>query len=208
MTTDDDMREIEAALDEFQDASERVYEAGHSLLAGEAIRIQKEARATLLALIRQKLPQNDAEHERAVEAWHLRFREHTRHWNSEDGHSNWSGVGYEALRLMRARPVADKAALQRLREKVDAMASAEGIKLGEWRVLDRVLDWIDEESSRPAIEPYTFTGLPDTTYEKLVAKDKAAGELLRAAKAAVQSWPSGADEINALRDAIERAGGR
>lgn len=48
------------------------------------------------------------------------------------------------------------------------------------------------------------SALPDATIAA-PATDTAAGELLRAAKAAVQSWPSGAAEINALRDAIEAA---
>lgn len=56
MTTDDDMREIEAALDKIIGyAKQGLWEDGSD--------------RTLLALIRQKLPQTDAEHERAVEAW-------------------------------------------------------------------------------------------------------------------------------------------
>lgn len=54
MTTDD-LREIEAALDEFQDASERVYEANPDPAFGDPLQRQKDARKALLALIRQRL---------------------------------------------------------------------------------------------------------------------------------------------------------
>lgn len=146
MTTDDDMREIEAALDKIIGyAKQGLWEDGSD--------------RSLLALIRQKLPQTDDEHERAVEAWH-------------EEAMGCTYLGYKCLRVVSIAAIDDGVRLMR---------------------------------ARPAIEPHTFTGLPDTTYEKLVAKEKAAGDLLHAAKAAVQSWPSGADEINALRDAIEAA---
>ena len=75
MTTDDDMREIEAALTEHED---RIDE----LACGERVRYPSKSKEALLALIRQKLEgnvaqkpatsaqpagdvaQNDAEHER------------------------------------------------------------------------------------------------------------------------------------------------
>lgn len=118
MTTDDDMREIEAALEQF---ATDVMSLGPYPDHGK-----------LLALIRQKLPQaddewlqaplterekastelagkvvvpwtDDAEHERAVEAW--RKRATTGHLV---GNSFYHVVGKdeidEALRLMRARP--------------------------------------------------------------------------------------------------------
>lgn len=95
MTTDDDMREIEAALDILIEKAEGCWPD-----------VWEPMRAKLLALIRQKLPQTDAEHERAVEAWRLEATSYVReglyvlHDKDID----------EALRLMRARPVADKAA--------------------------------------------------------------------------------------------------
>lgn len=135
MTIDNDMREIEAALDEFQDASERVYEASHDPGFGDPVQRQKDAREVLLALIRQKLPQTDAEwlqaplterekasaelagkvvvpwtdadteHERAVEAWRDSF---TKGAIGLGQHPFLVKMRDEALRLMRARPVADK----------------------------------------------------------------------------------------------------
>lgn len=167
MTTDDDMREIEAALDEFQDASERVYEADQSPFAGDVVQQQKDARKALLAMIRQKLPQNDDEHERAVEAWH-------------EEAMGCTYLGYKCLRVVSIAAIDDGVRLMR---------------------------------ARPAIEPHTFTGLPDTTYEKLVAKEKAAGELLRAAKEAA-NWllecdqDDDAQKLYAAIEAAERAGVR
>lgn len=105
---------------------------------------------------------------------------------------------------------------------------------------------IDYFNARPAIEPHTFTGLPDTTYEKLVAKEKAAdlerygqaptmramepspewlarhkaaGDLLRAAKDVLHNFhvdmeheqrrgfygPQDVDAMHAMGDAIEAA---
>jgi len=133
MTTDDDMREIEAALYEFQDASERVYEASPDPGFGDPVQLQKDARKALLALIRQKLEAakqtdaewlqaplterekastelagkvvvpwtDDAEHERAVEAWRAKLRRSVLMWN---GPQSEKAVTNEALRLMRARP--------------------------------------------------------------------------------------------------------
>lgn len=96
---DDAMREIEAALDEFADRYReqwmaRSYDPGDARRAGEAS-------DKLLALIRSKLPQPDAKHERAVEAWREKAT-NTPH----------QGVGFlltameieQATWLMRARP--------------------------------------------------------------------------------------------------------
>jgi len=178
MTTDDDMREIEAALDELIALLEQAADRWPD--------VWEPRRERVLALIRQKLPKHigdqgdhridiqtdgsgkaegctvymtdkdgkttkflpvtdDAEHERAAEAWHLRFREHTRHWNSEDGHSNWSGVGYEALRLMRARPAIDKAAGELLR-------AAKG-------VVDQLAEKQDRDDLQEAIEAAERAGI-------------------------------------------------
>lgn len=105
MTTDDDMREIEAALDGYENAA-RTYRND------DEFKRSQKMRGDLLALIRQKLPKTDAEHERAVEAWIL----------SVFGPSGVAVLGQngvaritagdidEALRLMRARTVDDKAA--------------------------------------------------------------------------------------------------
>ena len=65
MTNDDDMREIEDAVGTF------------GAMCHARVADQVPARDRLLALIRQKLPQTDAEHERAVEAWRDSFNEFT-----------------------------------------------------------------------------------------------------------------------------------
>ena len=110
MTTDDDMREIEAALSRF--VTDAIYMDTQWLTQ----------RDSLLALIRSKLPQadaavqkptnpvtvssSDAEHERAVEAW----RSVVLTW-TDDGERYCISRGQlaDALRLMRARPAVDKA---------------------------------------------------------------------------------------------------
>lgn len=102
MTTNDDaMREIEAALDAHEDrvgtwaTSDRCF--------------PRKGRAKLLALIRSKLPQPDAEHERAVEAWRRRAMAMT---NKHRMFLLEKLEIDEALRLMRARPATCKDGLQ------------------------------------------------------------------------------------------------
>lgn len=73
MTHDDDMREIEAALTEFEDCH-CDYWMARSYGGGDA-GMAKQARTKLLALIRAKLPAADAEHEAKVEAWERRTRD-------------------------------------------------------------------------------------------------------------------------------------
>lgn len=94
MTNDDDMREIEDAVGTF------------GAMCHARVADQVPARDRLLALIRQKLPQTDAEHERAVEAWLDRA-------HFVNGSYLVSGEDIdEALRLMRARPATCKDGLQ------------------------------------------------------------------------------------------------
>lgn len=163
MTTDDDMREIEAEIRNYVDYERKRAvdcERKRMLLLRRSTDDEPLDEPTLqavLALIRQKLggnvaqkpatcqqpeadvAQNDAEHERAVAAWEA-----------------------EATRIS----IHCGGAMQTVQR-----LCAEGARLMR---------------ARPAIEPNTFTGLPDTTYEKMVAKEKAAGELLRALKGAAE----------------------
>lgn len=90
---DEAMREIEAALDTHEDRVGRWATSDGCF--------PRKGRAKLLALIRSKLPQPDAKHERAVEAWREKAT-NTPH----------QGVGFlltameieQATWLMRARP--------------------------------------------------------------------------------------------------------
>ena len=106
---DEAMREIEAALEILIDRA----------AVGRRVADQ---RVKVLALIRSKLPQPDAEHERAVEAWRDRAGRF-RVW-SETLKAWFYDIGTfdEALRLMRARPASgkDEAAGELLRAAVEA----------------------------------------------------------------------------------------
>lgn len=113
MTTDDDMREIEDAVDTMILHQRKESRDGRGIDLGN--------RDRLLALIRAKLPAADAEHEAKVEAWEA---EATRI-------SIFCGVAVQlvqrmrddGVRLMRARPAAterDTAAGELLRAAKDA----------------------------------------------------------------------------------------
>lgn len=150
MTHDDDMREIEDAVDTMILHQRKESREGRGIDLGN--------RDRLLALIRAKLPAADAEHEAKVEAWLDRA-------HFVNGNYLVSGADIdEALRLMRARPAA-------------------------------------------TVEPHSFTGT-DRTYADLVAREKAAGELLRAAKAVIGqlSEKQDYDDMRAAIEAFERAG--
>ena len=99
MTHDDDMREIEAALDELQDAAQDAVRSGCSTS-------QSEARTKLLALIRAKLPPADAEHEAKVEAWHRDATAFPDHDEPHEFCHVQRCVIEDGVRLMLARPAA------------------------------------------------------------------------------------------------------
>lgn len=109
---DDAMREIEAALDDYAEACVQEFRSGVIADVRKAV----EAKNVALALIRSKLPQPEAEHERAVEAWRgamcRAIERLTKHANKRGEEAQFFGelfgpvkeMSDEALRLMRARP--------------------------------------------------------------------------------------------------------
>lgn len=124
MTNDDDMREIEAALEDFEDFHRELWSARAIAVADEGdTKRCREARDRLLALIRAKLDARsvatDAEHEAKVQAWRLEATDIANH----------CGIARElvlrmrddALRLMRARPATDTAAGELLRAAKDVL---------------------------------------------------------------------------------------
>ena len=202
MTNDDDMREIEAALDKFYQAS--------AYMDTQWI----PERDKLLALIRAKLDARsvatDAEHERAVEAWRDSSNEFTvctgGYECSGEQHARWSAVRYEALRLMRARPATCKDGLQVQRDK----AAAELL-----RAADELLrDTTPTNRDCFAVCNYVVDDLRNAIEAAKRArpasgKDEAAGELLRAAKEAwpwVYGHPKQSDELWQAIAKAERAG--
>jgi len=201
---DEAMREIEAALahyamaciDEIGDGTPECYERTNAV------------KGKLLALIRSKLPQPDAEHERAVEAWRDRagwFRvwsETLKAWLYDIDCETFD----EALRLMRARPATCKDGLQVQRDK----AAAELL-----RAADELLrDTTPTNRDCFAVCNYVVDDLRNAIEAAKRArpasgKDEAAGELLRAAKEAwpwVYGHPKQSDELWQAIAKAERAG--
>lgn len=131
MTTDDKMREIEAALESLIDRA-----AVGRGVADQRIKVRDLIRAAIA-------PQADAEHEAKVEAW--RYQATECRLAREFGELSYEVTGEEideALSLMRARPTAARpSALERLRERVANMDAADR----GYRVRSAVLEMIDEE---------------------------------------------------------------
>lgn len=227
MTTDDDMREIEAALDSYGEAC--FLEVGDGTT--ECIDRTKERRDKLLSLIRSKLPQAagsqpicrgdfdvdlhndgrgtvaglhftmkwkdngkvtrfvpeqaDAEHEQAVEAWSREMN----NANNEGRPSLIDRLRRDALRLMRARPATEVEAER------DCLSTQCDYYKADLDAIRAMLPATDGVSTQDLVRDYV----------------KAAGELLRAAKALslgavpIEESCFVVGDLDGLRAAIEGA---
>lgn len=137
MTTDDKMREIEAALESLIDRA-----AVGRGVADQRIKVRDLIRAAIA-------PQADAEHEAKVEAW--RYQATECRLAREFGELSYEVTGEEideALSLMRARPTTEAvpSALERLRER--AIAEEFGLRdCSATYALTQFRVWIDEEKN-------------------------------------------------------------
>lgn len=105
--TNDDMREIEAVIEDFEDFHRELWSARTMAVADEGdVRRCREARDKLLDLFREKLAAarrqpSDAEHEAKVEAWRLEATDIANHCGI--ARDLVLRMRDDALRLMRAR---------------------------------------------------------------------------------------------------------
>lgn len=192
-----DMREIQMAVMNY--GSHRFHD-GRSGAGREHVQRTDAALDKAMNLIRQKLPPSDAEHERAVEAWHSVVLTWT-----DDGERYCISRGQlaEALRLMRARPAVN--------DQVEALQS--------WQ--DGVIVACGSLGLQPSEVVAHIENLRadrDATHDEMQqqrARAEAAGGLLRAAKeagfwmSAALSDPSACREVKdafgKVLDAIEGA---
>lgn len=200
MTTDDDMREIEAALDDYGNA-----EVAVSVNIHGAPKRCIEAKQKVLALIRQKLEvaqkpatsaqpaadvaRNDAEHEHAVAAWEAEATRISIHCGV--AMQMVQRLRDEGARLMRARP-----AIELTNDEREAMKEP-----GVYAIDGRIVGVVDATAT-PIGRMVRMSARP--------VADKAAGELLHAAKGVVDQLAEkqDRDDLQAAIEAAERAGAR